>query len=98
MSLPVILRPEAEDDVISAHDWYEQRKDGLGQAFLARLSTVLDRIGASPALHAIVWEDVRSSRLRQFPFIVYYRVLADQIEVLAVLHGSRDPAVWRSRL
>ncbi|MCI0461367.1 MAG: type II toxin-antitoxin system RelE/ParE family toxin [Gemmataceae bacterium] len=88
MSLPVLLRPEAEQDVESARDWYEQQQAGLGQAFLDRLSEALD---------GIVWQDVRACRLSRFPFVVYYRVLADRIEVLAVLHGSRDPAVWQGR-
>ena len=97
MSLPVILRPEAEDDVTSAHGWYEQQRDGLGRDFVTQLSIVLDRIGVLPESCAAVWQDVRSCRLRRFPFVVYYRVLVDRVEVLAVLHGSRNPAIWQSR-
>lgn len=96
MSLPVILRPEAEQDVESTRDWYEQQA-GLGQAFLDRVSDALDRIGAMPEMYAVVWQDVRACRLRRFPFVVYYRVLADRVEVLAVLHGSRDASAWQSR-
>jgi plasmid stabilization system protein ParE len=97
MSLPVILRPEAEQDVEAARDWYEQQHAGLGQDFLDRVAEVLSRLGAMPELYPVVWQDVRSGRLRRFPFVVYYRVLADRVEVLAVLHGSRDPSVWQGR-
>ena len=47
-----------------------------------------------PRLGQIVWEDIRASRLRRFPYIVYYRVLSDRVEVLAVLHGRRDSSAW----
>jgi plasmid stabilization system protein ParE len=97
MSLPVILRPEASDDVLSARDWYDRQRPGLGDAFFAQLSVVLDDIAAMPALYAIVWQDIRTCRLRRFPYVVYYRVLADRIEVLAVLHGRQDSSVWQSR-
>jgi plasmid stabilization system protein ParE len=40
---------------------------------------------------------VRAARLKQFRYIVYFIVLADRVEVLAVLHGARDPSSWKSR-
>jgi len=48
-------------------------------------------------LHGTVWEDVRAARLKQFRNIVYFIVLPDRVEVLAVLHSARDPSTWRSR-
>lgn len=45
----------------------------------------------------MVWKDVRFCRTRRFPYVVYYRVKADRVEVLAVLHGRRDPADWKRR-
>jgi len=67
---------------------------GLGQAFLNQLNLVLARIGAMPEIYGTVWRNVRAARLRQFTYIVYYRVHVDRVEVLTVVHGSRDPSVW----
>ena len=39
----------------------------------------------------MVLRDVRRGKLRRFPYVVYYRVLTDRIEVIGILHGSRDP-------
>ena len=44
-----------------------------------------------------VWQDVRAARLKQFRYIVYFIVLADRVEVLAVLDGARDSSSWKSR-
>jgi toxin ParE1/3/4 len=98
MTLPVTLRPEAALDVLSAEEWYERQRSGLGQRFLDQVSQAFGRIADMPEMYAIVCKGVRSCRLRKFPYMVYYRVLADRVEVLAVIHGSRDPAVWKSRL
>ena len=97
MSLPVILRQEAEVDVQEARDQLEAVRVGLGTQVLARVREVLARIEKLPELHGKVWQDVRAARLKQFRYIVYFIVLADRVEVLAVLHGARDPSSWQSR-
>lgn len=97
MSLPVILRHEAEADVQEARDQLEAVRAGLGTQVLARVREVLARIEKMPELHGKVWQDVRAARLKQFRYIVYFIVLADRVEVLAVLHGARDPSSWQSR-
>ncbi len=97
MSLPVILRHEAEVDIQGARDQLEAARVGLGNQVLGRIREVLARIEKMPELHAKVWEDVRAARLKQFRYIVYFIVLEDRIEVLAVLHGARDPSACQSR-
>jgi len=98
VSLPVVLRPEASRDAEEARDYLETQRAGLGQAFLNRLNEVLSGIGAMPELYAVVWQNVRSARLRQFTYVVYYRVHDDHVEVLAVMHGRRDASIWQSRV
>ena len=97
MSLPVILRQEAEVDVQEARDQLEAVRVGLGTQVLARVREVLARIEKMPELHGKVWQDVRAARLKQFRSIVYFIVLADRVEVLAVLHSAPDPSSWQSR-
>jgi len=29
--LPLIIEPEAEADILEAHDWYEKQREGLGE-------------------------------------------------------------------
>ena len=56
MSLPVVLRAEAEFD--EAFDHYEGKRPGLG-SFAERVQEVFDRIAANPQLHTTVFADVR---------------------------------------
>ncbi|MHB1426776.1 MAG: type II toxin-antitoxin system RelE/ParE family toxin [Gemmataceae bacterium] len=98
MSLPVIIRPDAQMDIRTIHDDLEQVRAGLGGQFMARLRAVLERIEAFPEIYGVIWQDVRSARLKQFRYIVYYVVFSDRIEIIAMTHGSQDASVWQSRV
>ena len=98
MSAPVIIRPEAEEDIQTTHDALEQVQTGLGRRFVGRLREVLERVESTPELYGVVWQDVRAVRVKQFRYVLYYVVFSDRVEVIAVLHGARDPSVWQSRL
>ena len=98
MSRELVFHPDVADEVLGAFRWYETRQAGLGDDFLTALEAVYSAIQATPEQHQIIEQDIRHSRLRRFPYAVYYRVLADRVEVIAVHHGSRDPDAWRSRI
>ena len=91
MSLPLILRPAADHDIQATHDELEQCRAGLGARFVERLESM-------PEMYGLVWQDVRAARLRKFRHLVYYVVFADRIEVLAIMHGSREASAWQSRV
>ena len=97
MSVPVVLRPEATKDAAEAIGYFDALRPGLGQAFLIQVQDVLLRISGMPEIHGIVWRNVRAARLRRFTYVVYYRVHEDRLEVLVVVQGNRDAAVWQSR-
>lgn len=97
MTRPVILRAEAEDDIRQAFHYLQQARSGFGWKYIRRLREALERIEAMPELYGIIWHDVRAARLGQFRYVVYYVVFDDRVEVLAVMHGARDPGAWQSR-
>jgi toxin ParE1/3/4 len=94
---PIALRPEAEADIESAQEWYNEHLAGLGDNFVEQVSETLEIIASAPERFAILWKQVRGFPLRRFPYVVYYRAHADRVEVLAVLHGRRDTSAWRDR-
>jgi toxin ParE1/3/4 len=97
MSLPVVLRDEAQAEFDEAFDYYEKQRAGRGVDFATRLQEVLDRIAANPQLHTAVLADVRKAVMVRFPYCVYYRAEAARVEVIAVFHTSRDPSTWQTR-
>lgn len=98
MSLNVVFRPEAAADVSSARRWYENQQASLGKRFAHSLGETIARIQTMPRMYGLILESVHRAKVRKFPYLVFYRVLSDRIEVLAVLHASRHPDVWQARI
>lgn len=98
MSVPLVLRSEAEAEFDDAFDYYEAQSRGLGVDFLEKVNAVFNRISANPRMHAVVFEDVRKAVVKRFPYSVYYRAEVTRIQVIAVFHDRRDPAIWQRRV
>ena len=78
-------------------NWYEGQREGLGTEFLTAVDQVFDRLRETPELYAPEYKAGRRAGLDRLPYVVYYRLVGDTVEVLAVQHGSRNPRRWRSR-
>jgi plasmid stabilization system protein ParE len=52
---------------------------------------------ADRELFPVVYKQVRRALLRRFPYVVYYLVERDLLEVLACVHGKQHPRTWRRR-
>lgn len=94
MIRPLLLRPRAESDIQSIFEWYESKRPGLGDEFLAALRARLEVIQESPEIYTVVYRNVRRAVLSRFPYLVFYVVQPARIAVLAVLHHARSPATW----
>jgi toxin ParE1/3/4 len=100
MSLPLIIRPEAEQDIADARDFYDSQPSvrDLATEFIDDLHVFLARIQRNPEMYAVVERGARLGSLDRFPYVVCYRVGKAQIDVLAVYHGKRHPRLWKGRL
>jgi toxin ParE1/3/4 len=97
MTRRVTLRQRAQHQLRSAFQWYESRRPGLGQAFLAAIEERLENIAAFPDAHPIIYRRIRRAVVSTFPYLIFYVIKPDRIDVLAVLHHARNPADWPSR-
>jgi len=93
----LIVRSDAEADLIIASEWYETRSPGLGTEFLRAVDVCFALIRRHTSAFQQIEGMVRRARLRRFPSSVYY-VPTTAIAVLAVLHARRDPREWQRRL
>jgi len=93
----VIFRNAARLDFLETCAWYDQRRFDLGSRFAAAVEQTLEMVSTSPESFPTVYRDVRRALVRRFPYGVFYRIRGESIHVLAVMHGRRDPALWKSR-
>ena len=94
----VIIRPDAEADLLVAAEWYSSRAPGLGAEFLRAADVCFGLIQRHPEGFQVVGGEARRARLRRFPFSVFYVPTPAHIAILAVLHVRRDPREWQGRL
>jgi len=101
MTWRVVVRPEAEDDVVEAAAWYERRSEGLGVRFLGRSYCSIDALAETPLLHCRrhPTKNIRWRYPEHFPYRVIYEVIEEEKTVVvgAVLHAARHDRQWRRR-
>ena len=94
----VSFSSEAAEETIKAYLWYKQEKPGLEQKFRDNLDMKIDAIKQNPKSSSFVYKNVRSSRMKTFPYNILYRISSSNIQVLAVFHHSRNPKEWKKRV
>ena len=99
---PVHLAPSARQEFLDAADYYEDKRAGLGDDFIACVRDTLQRIGEAPDAHALLpgfeEEGCRRAGVRRFPYHLIFLELPHDLRVIAVAHARRRPAYWRPRL
>jgi len=93
----LIVKKEAEKDIKSAYDWYEEQRTNLGRAFVAEVDTKLQQIEGHPEFYSAVVSDVRRALCKKFPYSIYFVHREENVIIIAVLHQRRNPAVWQAR-
>lgn len=88
----LVLRAQAQRDLVEARDWYDGKRAGLGLEFLDEFERVTERVLEFPHLYQVSYRNIRRGFLGRFPYSVFYVPEAKRIVVLRVLHDSRDPA------
>jgi plasmid stabilization system protein ParE len=102
MSWRVVVRPEVQQDIAEAADWYDARQPGLGAQFTEEVIRVWDVLAENPLLHARRHprKHIRWRYPERFPYRVIYEVLEDErtVIVAAVLHAARHDRHWQRRV
>ena len=98
MSRQLIVNPAAEDDILDAFSWYEDRLIGVGSRLLDELEKAFDRIVIHPNSYREVESDIRRAVVHTFPYLAFYTFDDEAVYVLAIIHAAQDPAYIAARL
>lgn len=94
----LLSEPLADLDIEGAFEWYQAQRSGLGIEFLDELRAAYRRIANGPFKYEHLRSGIRRALLRRFPYAVYFAAEEEVIVIVAVLHASRNPAEWQSRV
>ena len=90
--MPVIIkRPVAENDLFEIWDYIADDSAARASAFVREIHQKFSTLASNPGLGRI--RDDLAEGLRSFPigrYVIFYRGIAEGIEIVRVLHGSRD--------
>ncbi len=93
----VIVCSAAEVDFTESLTWYAERSVDAATDFDEEFDRALAQIAADPELFPLCDAQHRYFLLRRFPFRIIYRIVRNDIVVIAVAHGSRSPDYWAQR-
>lgn len=103
--MKLLIRDEADVEVAKIAGTLGEARVGYGRRFLDALAKTYTSIQEFPTSYAR-WEfggrgrHLRRAVLRKFQVVVVFEVREslDEVEVVAVFHGRRNPRYWMKRL
>ncbi len=93
----IVYHPEALDELIKAARYYESCSPGLGNRFLDTVENATKFIGNNPYVFAEDDLGRRKFVIKNFPYIIIFKVRENSLFILAVAHGKRKPDYWEPR-
>lgn len=84
----------AEEELLEAFLWYEERSEGLGSEFLRQVTIQEARLSRAPLIHAIEYSNIRRAFLAKFPYSLHFRIEDDLVRIFACIHQKSDPKRW----
>jgi toxin ParE1/3/4 len=100
--LIVRLQKRAEAEIREAASWYRLRSEGLGKRFLSAIRVAFEQLETAATRYGrleTLPDDAPFRRilLEDFPYLIVFEVVGDDVFIYAVAHSSRRPNYWRRR-
>ncbi len=98
--LPLVRREQADRDIDAALGHYLDVSGSAADGFVDALERAFTHVQRAPATgsprwaHALNIPGLRSWVCTRYPYIVFYMLLPDRIEIWRVLHAKRDIPAW----
>ena len=90
------LEERAEGELRSAFLWYDERSPHAADRFRLAVEACINGIQDTPESFPEVEPGIRRRLVRHgFPYGVLYRIVGDEVHVMAVMHLRRRPGYWR---
>lgn len=92
------LSDEAEADLDDSYNYYNEISFSVADTFIKQIGLSFDFIKQNPEVSPVILRSLRKFVVVRFPFVIYYRLIEETIQVVAIFHTSRNPKIWNERL
>ena len=96
--MEIVFLAPAQSEFMDAISYYNIQSEGLGYEFAAEVRRTIERIIQYPKAWFKLSKRTHRCRTNRFPYGVIYQVRAETLLIVAVMHLSREPQTWKSRL
>lgn len=93
----VSFRPLANSDLVEIIEFYDTLSNNLSENFIAELDICVQVLSKNPQAFQKRIEDARIVYLKSFSYGVFYKIYNKEVRIIAILHTSRDPKIWKKR-
>jgi hypothetical protein len=99
MKYKILIDEEALSDIQEATNWYNEQLQGLGSRFQKQTKLQINSLKTDADIYTNRYADVRCMLIQKFPFMVHYTIdnINFTVNIIAVLHTSRNPKIWEER-
>lgn len=91
------LHPDASFEGMEARAWIDSDDAKQASLFAAALQEAFEKIKRRPLSYRRFEGEFRKIKVGKFRYSVVYRILADEIQVIAIMHQHRRPGYWKGR-
>ena len=96
--LQYAFHPAAFAEFEAAADFYAERQSGLEVRFIDAVQNALHRACDAPERGCVFDGGIRRLLVHVFPYAVLYTVEPDCVYIIAIMHCSRQPGYWLTRV
>lgn len=87
----LIIKPEAELELIEALEWYDEQLKGLVRRLFQEFNDTFNEIASNPENFQRKYRNIRIRYTYKFNSGVHYIIENNAVYVLAIWHTSRNP-------
>jgi len=92
------FHPEAKEELLEAIIYFEGYRSGLGLEFSKEIFSTIHRIIHFPSAWSKFSENTRRCLTNRFPYGVIYRIIEEEVIIIAVMQLNREPDYWKKRI
>ena len=96
--IELIFLLQADLDIQTAYNRFEEIQDGRGEVFMRQLDTALTLLRTHPEIAPVYAGPYRRMLLRDFPHGIFYQAQPGRIVVVAIMDLRQDPKSIRRKL
>ena len=98
MNLKIVIVATARLEISEAVKFYEEQRSSAGVRFWIEFKILAKRLKNFPELYSRFGKrGIRKAPMHNYPHLVYYRVVGNELRILGVVHGAMNPKTVKAR-